>query len=290
MTYQELIKRLKNQENHQTLDEFLEKLYQKIHQQILETTPQLYSQNPEIIGVYDYFFTKFQPIPSNTLIRSGYRNMYGDLTQENINQQILSLRDFYNNLIFFKSLTEKAKWVYTLHKRDPSILGSLLRLDKSKFKKNPDIKPILKSINFIHSIYRQAPKTTKSMILYRAEREFDSRKDVRVGEKYKMEGYTSFSVDPRIGYFFNKTLTEKNGKFYMDYVWKISVPKGVKIVIPAIDKSLDPEFEILLPHNSKILVESIEMNKEMKGISPQNEPKTVVVKKLITGKLSVNSH
>jgi hypothetical protein len=32
------------------------------------------------------------------------------------------------------------------------------------------------------------------------------------------------------------------------------------------------------------------MNKEMKGISPQNEPKTVVVKKLITGKLSVNSH
>jgi hypothetical protein len=216
--------------------------------------------------------------------------MYGELTQENINQQILSLRDFYNNLIFFKSLTEKAKWVYTLHKRDPSILGSLLRLDKSKFKKNPDIKPILKSINFIHSIYRQAPKTTKSMILYRAEREFDSRKDVRVGEKYKMEGYTSFSVDPRIGYFFNKTLTEKNGKFYMDYVWKISVPKGVKIVIPAIDKSLDPEFEILLPHNSKILVESIEMNKEMKGISPQNEPKTVVVKKLITGKLSVNSH
>ena len=51
MAYQELIKRLKNQENHQTLDEFLEKLYQKIHQEILETTPQLYDSLPEIIGV-----------------------------------------------------------------------------------------------------------------------------------------------------------------------------------------------------------------------------------------------
>jgi hypothetical protein len=289
MTYQELEARLRDESNDQTLNDFLKALYQRVQQQIVNRIPQDYHGNPAIVGVYDNFFTKFKPIPNVPKILQGYRNMYGDLSQENINRQILSLRDFTRNIKYFESLTTDAKSVYTLHKRNSDILGTLLRLSKSKFKQADyrpiTMKQILRNINLMHSIFQRGPKTTKSFIVYRAERDFDDRKEIKVGTVYELEGYTSFSVDPRIGYFFNKTLQEKKGKFFMDYVWKVTIPEGARIVIPAIDRAVDPEFEILLQHHSKILVESIVLNKGIEAINPENKPQRVVVQRLIIGKL-----
>jgi hypothetical protein len=289
MTYQELEARLRDESNDQTLNDFLKALYQRVQQQIVNRIPQDYHGNPAIVGVYDNFFTKFKPIPNVPKILQGYRNMYGDLSQENINRQILSLRDFTRNIKYFESLTTDAKFAYTLHKRNSDILGTLLRLSKSKFKQADyrpiTMKQILRNINLMHSIFQRGPKTTKSFIVYRAERDFDDRKEIKVGTVYELEGYTSFSVDPRIGYFFNKTLQEKKGKFFMDYVWKVTIPEGARIVIPAIDRAVDPEFEILLQHHSKILVESIVLNKGIEAINPENKPQRVVVQRLIIGKL-----
>jgi len=289
MTYQELEARLRDERNLQALDDFLQILYQTVRQQIVNRIPQEYRENPPIVGVYDNFFTKFKPIPNVPKIIQGYRNMYGDQSQENINRQILSLRDFTKNLKFFESLTPNAKFAYTLHKSNPSILGSLLRLSKSKFKeadyRSITMKQILRNINLMHTIYQNAPKLSKSIIVYRAEREFDERKEIQIGKQYTMEGYTSFSVDPRVGYLFNKTLEERKGKFFMDYVWKVTIPEGARIVIPAIDRAIDPEFEILLQHHSKILVDSIVLNKQMEAINPENKPQTVLVRRLITGRL-----
>ena len=290
MTYQELQARLRDERNQQSLDDFLQILYQTVRQQVIATrTPQEYIESQTIMGVYDNFFTKFKPIPNVPKILQGYRNMYGDLSQEIINRQILSLRDFMINKKYFESLTTAAKPVYTLHKSNPAILGSLLRLSKSKFKQADyrpiTMKQILRNINLMHSIFQRAPKTTKSFIVYRAERDFDDRKEIQIGKEYTMEGYTSFSVDPRVGYFFNKTLEERKKKFFIDYVWKVTIPKGSKIVIPAIDRAIDPEFEILLQHHSKILVESIILNKQIDAINPKNKPQTVVVQRLIIGRL-----
>jgi len=289
MTYQELEARLRDERNLQALDDFLQILYQTVDQQIVNRIPQEYRENPVIVGVYDNFFTKFKPIPNVPKIIQGYRNMYGEQSQENINRQILSLRDFTKNLKYFESLTTDAKFAYTLHKRNPSILGTLLRLSKSKFKQADyrpiTMKQILRNINLMHLIYQKAPKLSKSIIVYRAEREFDERKEIQIGKQYTMEGYTSFSVDPRVGYFFNKTLEQRKGKFFIDYVWKVMIPEGARIVIPAIDRAIDPEFEILLQHHSKILVDSIVLNKEMEAINPENKPQTVLVRRLITGRL-----
>jgi len=289
MTYQELQARLRDERNLEALDDFLQILYQTVHQQIVTRIPQEYRENQPIVGVYDNFFTKFKPIPNVPKIIQGYRNMYGDLSQENINRQILSLRDFTTNLKYFESLTTDAKFAYTLHKRNSDILGTLLRLSKSKFKQvdyRPiTMKQILRNINLMHSIFQRGPKTTKSFIVYRAEREFDERKEIQIGKQYTMEGYTSFSVDPRVGYFFNKTLEQRKSKFFMDYVWKVVIPEGARIVIPAIDRAIDPEFEILLQHHSKILVDSIVLNKQIEAMNPENKPQTVLVRRLITGRL-----
>lgn len=290
MTYQELQARLRDERNLEALDDFLQILYQTVRQQdIVTRAPQEYRENQPIVGVYDNFFTKFKPIPNVPKILQGYRNMYGDLSQENINRQILSLRDFTRNIRYFESLTPAAKAVYTLHKRNPDILGTLLRLSKSKFKQ-VDYRPmttkqILRNINLMHSIFQRAPKLSKSIIVYRAEREFDDRKEIQIGKEYTMEGYTSFSVDPRVGYLFNKTLEQRKSKFFMDYVWKITIPEGARIVIPAIRQAIDPEFEILIQHHSKILVDSIVLNKQMEAINPENKPQTVLVQRFITGKL-----
>jgi hypothetical protein len=146
-------------------------------------------------------------------------------------------------------------------------------------------KQILRNINLMHSIFQRAPKLSKSIIVYRAEREFDERKEIQIGKEYTMEGYTSFSVDPRVGYFFNKTLEQRKSKFFMDYVWKVTIPKGSKIVIPAISQAIDPEFEILVQHRSKILVDSIVLNKQIDAINPENKPQTVLVQRLIIGTL-----
>jgi len=290
MTYQELQARLRDERNLQALDDFLQILYQTVRQQdIVTRIPEEYRENQPIMGVYDNFFTKFKPIPNVPKIIQGYRNMYGDLSQENINRQILSLRDFTTNLKYFESLTTDAKFAYTLHKRNSDILGRLLRLSKSKFKQvdyRPiTMKQILRNINLMHSIFQRGPKTTKSFIVYRAEREFDERKEIQIGKQYTMEGYTSFSVDPRVGYFFNKTLEQRKSKFFMDYVWKVVIPEGARIVIPAIDRAIDPEFEILLQHHSKILVDSIVLNKQIEAMNPENKPQTVLVRRLITGRL-----
>lgn len=289
MTYQELEVRLRDVRNLQALDDFLQIVYQTVQQQIVTRTPPEYTENQPIVGVYDNFFTKFKPVPIAPKVLQGYRNLYGDLSQESINRQILSLRDFTRNLNFFKSLTTDAKVAYTLHKRNPAILGTLLRLSKSKFKQanyGPmTMKHILRNINLMHTIFKKAPKTTKSFIVYRAEREYDERKEIQIGTQYTMKGYISFSVDPRVGFYFNKTLEQRNQKYVMDYVWKISIPEGATIVIPGIDQAIDLEFEILLQHDSKILVDSIVLNKQIEAINPENKPQTVLVKRLITGRL-----
>ena len=47
----------------------------------------------------------------------------------------------------------------------------------------------------------------------------------------------------------------------IDYIFRINIPIGSKIIIPAIDRDIDSEFELLLENNTIITINKITNDK-----------------------------
>ena len=73
----------------------------------------------------------------------------------------------------------------------------------------------------------------------------------------------------------------------MDKVFIITVPENAQILIPGIGRDIDPEFEILLNVNSKIIITQIYENWEKDIIDTENIELKITVPKLIYGRLVV---
>ena len=97
-------------------------------------------------------------------------------------------------------------------------------------------------------------KHTKEFIVYRAEKIWEGTEDIYSKyldgtTDYKFYGLTSTTLDPRVGYGFNKLIdVPLNEKL----IFEITIPVGSKIIIPGIDQITDPEFEVTLNHGSII--------------------------------------
>jgi len=148
--------------------------------------------------------------------------------------------------------------------------------------------PLFKIFNIINKIYANVPPIENELIIYRAEKDFLGRSSIIQDQEYIFNGYTSFSSDPRVGFTFNKVLmsdeTISTCPNNMNYVFRIKVPIGSKIILPAINRDIDPEFEILIKNNSSILINKITKDISLNIIRMfENDNICVKVNNLIDG-------
>jgi hypothetical protein len=230
--------------------------------------------------------------------------------------------DYELNLIYYNTLSSDAKLVYSIHKHRYNILTNIFRTRKfNEVKKylrltynydndyenliNRPIGehthdgliltetniPFIKIYNILHNIFLYAPKLTKSIVVYRAEKEFKLRQKITHGTTYKFNGYVSTTNDPKIGFCFNKVINKLYNKkhkmiYSLDVLFKIIVPIGTKIVIPGINQNIDNELEILLNNESSINIVETYTNIMLQIIDFDNNIKPVNIKKFIIGILN----
>ena len=279
------------------------KIYNDFFDNFKDTTDiEIYRQ------LYDYF-------------RAEIDQSYIDSLQTHINNSILSHIDFYNALNFYNSLNKNAKLAYAIHKSDSKILTYIFRkktntiddrrmiidyiqeIKRDLLRYNPhidmtlkyllldnEIKPLLKIYNIIYNLYKNVPKIEKQFIVYRAEKIYTHDELIIEGNEYIMKGYTSCTTDPRVGYAFNKILictSEFPRLCTMPKVFIITIPVNAQVLIPGINRTKDPEFEILLNNNSKIKINKIKTDVVKNIIDTENVESQITISKLIYATLII---
>jgi hypothetical protein len=106
----------------------------------------------------------------------------------------------------------------------------------------------------LNKIIHNSPPTDKEFIVYRGTRDLYRTDENKFG--YSSIGFSSTSINIFVALNFSGIKPKDEHKDRYDYIEKIIIPKGSKI-LRAYDSQINHEYEIILPHQSnfKILEE-----------------------------------